>query len=94
MDNLEQEFDSMREFTDQEGRSWIATVRGIQGPDYKGRYFFVMAPEDDSQSEVALRDVRWNTERTARRTLETMSGAELRRRLRSALGRASAPVAG
>ncbi|MCG6989365.1 MAG: hypothetical protein LJF06_14465 [Gemmatimonadetes bacterium] len=84
----------MREFTDQEGRSWIAAVREIQGPDYKGRWFFVMAPKDDADSEVTLGDVRWNTERTARRTLETMSVVELRRRLRSALGRASAPVAG
>jgi hypothetical protein len=84
----------MREFTDQEGHSWIATVREIQGPDYKGRWFFVMAPKGDPDSEVALGDVRWNTERTARRTLETMSLVELRRRLRSALGRASAPVAG
>lgn len=84
----------MREFTDQEGRSWIATVREIQGPDYKGRWFFVMAPKDDPDSEVTLGDVRWNTERTARRTLETMSLVELRRRLRSALGRASVPLAG
>lgn len=91
---MEQEFESMREFTDQEGRSWMATVREIQGPDYKGRWLFVMAPKDDPDSEVALGDVRWNTERTARRTLETMSLVELRRRLRSALGRASAPVTG
>jgi hypothetical protein len=91
---LEQEFESMREFTDQEGRSWIATVREIQGPDYKGRCLLVMAPEDEPHAEVTLGDVRWNTERTARRTLETMSLVELRRRLRSALGRASAPVAG
>ncbi|MCG6957792.1 MAG: hypothetical protein LJF04_17520 [Gemmatimonadetes bacterium] len=84
----------MREFTDQDGRSWKALVRETPGPDYKGRYFFVMAPVEDPGSEVALRDVRWNTERTAQRTLDTMSHVELRRRLRSALGRASVPVAG
>jgi hypothetical protein len=84
----------MREFTDHDGRSWTATVHNIPGPDYKGRFYFVMAPKDDSGSEVALRDVRWNTERTARRTLETMSVVELRRRLRSAVGRALAPAAG
>lgn len=91
---MEQEYDGMREYTDQDGRSWIATVREIPGPDYKGRFFFVMTPADGPASEVALRDVRWNTERTARRTLETMSVVELRRRLRSALGRASVPTAG
>lgn len=84
----------MREFTDQDGRSWTATVRETPGPDYKGRFYFVMAPQDDPSGEVALRDVRWNTERTAQRTLETMSVVELRRRLRSAAGRASVPAAG
>jgi len=84
----------MRDFTDQDGRSWTALVHETPGPDYKGRFFFVMAPADDPAAEVALQDVRWNTERTARRTLDTMSQVELRRRLRSALGRASVPVAG
>jgi hypothetical protein len=84
----------MREFTDQDGRSWRAMVRETPGPDYKGRYFFVMAPVEDSGVEVALHDIRWNTQRTAQRTLDTMSQVELRRRLRSALGRAAAPVAG
>lgn len=84
----------MRDFTDQDGRSWKAMVRETPGPDYKGRFLFIMAPADDPGSEVALRDVRWNTERTARRTLDTMSQVELRRRLRSALGRSSLPVAG
>ena len=81
----------MREFTDQDGRSWKASVRETLGPDYKGRYFFVMAPIGDPGAEVALRDVRWNTERTAQRTLDTMSPVELRRRLRSAAGRAAVP---
>ncbi len=84
----------MREFTDQEGRSWTATVREVQGPDYKGRFYFVMAPADDAAGEVPLHDVRWNSERTARRTLEIMSVVELRRRLRSAVGRAPARAAG
>lgn len=84
----------MRTFTDRTGRSWTAAAREIQGPDYKGRFALVMTPEDDPASEVTLSDVRWNTERTARRTLETMSVVELRRRLRSALGRASALLAG
>ena len=43
--------------------------------------------------EVSLDDVRWNSERSAARTLETMSVVELRRRLRSARGRAPGGVA-
>ena len=81
----------MRHFDDQDGRSWIATVRESEDLDYKGRFVFVMTAEDDPGHQVALRDVRWNSERTARRTLETMSEVELRRRLRSAAGRAAVP---
>jgi hypothetical protein len=78
----------MREFTDAAGRTWIATHRAEEGPDYKGRVFMVLEPADASIGEpLELREVRWNSERTARRTLETMSPFELRRRLRSALGR-------
>jgi len=77
----------MRKFEDAEGRAWTAAVRERQGPDYKGRYYFWLEPADGGEA-VALLDVRWNSERTARRTLATMSEVELRRRLRSALGRA------
>lgn len=78
----------MREFTDASGRTWIASFREEQGPDYKGRLFMVLEPADASPSEpLELREVRWNSERTARRTLQTMSPFELRRRLRSAMGR-------
>jgi len=81
----------LRDFTDADGRAWTATVQEEQGTDYKGRYCFVLAPRDgDGQREVSLDDIRWNSERTARRTLETMSEVELRRRLRSALGRSRA----
>jgi hypothetical protein len=78
----------MREFTDTSGRSWTASVREEEGPDYKGRLFMVLEPTDLAVGEpLELREVRWNSERTARRTLETMSPFELRRRLRSVLGR-------
>jgi hypothetical protein len=77
----------MREFTDADGGAWTATVRERTGPDYKGRYYFSLEPKGGGDG-VALLDVRWNSERTARRTLATMSEVELRRRLRSALGRA------
>jgi hypothetical protein len=84
----------MRDFTDPDGRRWTARVEREEGPDYKGRFHLVMEPADGGRADsVALTDVRWNSERTARRTLETMSLVELRRRLRSAVRR-SAPVAG
>ena len=84
----------MREFTDASGRGWIASVRVEQGPDYKGRIFLVIQPADGSSVDaLELREVRWNSERTARRTLETMSDVELRRRLRAGLGRYGGPLA-
>lgn len=77
----------MRRFEDEQGQEWTATVARHQGMDYKGAFHLVMTPADGS-AQVELQDVRWNAERTARRTLETMSVVELRRRLRSARGRA------
>jgi hypothetical protein len=76
----------MREFTDTQGRTWVASTVEEEGTDYKGRFYLVLSSKDTG--EVAeLRDVRWNRRRSARRTLETMSVVELRRRLRSAVGR-------
>ncbi len=75
----------MRKFSDSDGAQWTAAVHETPGPDYKGRFYLVLA--DTAGSECALLDVRWNNERTARRTLDTMSETELRRRLRSATGR-------
>lgn len=78
----------MRDFTDADGRAWTATAREEQGTDYKGRLYLVLEPQDDAgPGDVVLEDIRWNSERTARRTLQTMSEVELRKRLRSALGR-------
>jgi hypothetical protein len=84
----------MKHFSDSEGRGWTADVAEREGADYKGRFFFVLRPSGDEGGEVALTDVRWNSERTARRSLETMSDVELRRRLRSARGRAATPAMG
>ena len=66
------------------------------GRDYQGRYFFVVRPEESSEGVegdpgFALPEIRWNSENAARRTLETMSEVELRRRLRTALGRVPTP---
>jgi hypothetical protein len=83
----------VRTFQDETGRSWVATVGHRPGVDYQGRYFFVVRPagkegtEGSGGGDLALPEIRWNSERTARRTLETMSEVELRRRLRSARGR-------
>ena len=78
----------MREFEDADGVRWTAEVAERDGPNYKGRYHLVMT-ELDGAEVVALEDIRWNSARTAERTLETMSVVELRRRLRSARGRAA-----
>jgi hypothetical protein len=85
----------MREFTDADGRRWRASAREEPSVDYKGRYFLVLQPVDVSSAhaspdELELAEVRWNSERTARRTISTMSEVELRRRLRQARGRREA----
>lgn len=78
----------MRRFTDQAGRTWLAVVREEPGIDYKGRFYLAFTPEGGPEDEVyPLEDVRWNTERTGLRTIETMSQFELRRRLAWALQR-------
>ena len=82
----------MRQFVDDRGDPWVASVASDDGGDYKGRYYLTLEASDgdDAGTRVALADVRWNSLKTARRTLATMSGVELRRRLRSARGRSSA----
>ena len=84
----------MRRFHDHEGHAWVASVAQEQGGDYKGRFYFVVDGEGEHEGRrVSLTDVRWNSFRTAERTLSTMSEVELRRRLRSALGRANRATA-
>lgn len=82
----------MRAFEDASGTGWTATVAEEDGADYKGRFYLVL--ESDAGRTVSLADVRWNSARTAARTLETMSIVELRRRLRSATGRGAGHAAG
>jgi len=78
----------MRTFQDETGATWVAGVRERAGDDYKGRFCLVMAQEGGRPGdEVGLDDVCWNSEKTAKRTLLTMSDTELKRRLRSAAGR-------
>jgi len=92
-ENLDQEGVAMRVFEDQDGREWRVAVSGEVGPEYKGRYHLTMEPVDGgAPGRVELLDIRWNSERTARRTFETMSLVELRRRLRNAAGRSATAV--
>ena len=78
----------MKKFLDDEGNTWVASVRARPGEDYKGRYCLLLRPENAPPEEgVELSDVRWNSRRTAERTLKTMSVTELRRRHRWAMGR-------
>ena len=65
----------------------MATVRSNEGLDFKGRHYLYFHPEEAEDQGVELLDVKWNSRETAERTLATMSGVELRRRLRSARGR-------
>ena len=82
----------MRKFLDSDGRAWVAAVRSEAGLDFKGRHHLYFHPEDAEDNGCELLDVRWNSQGTAERTLATMSDVELRRRLRSALGRGSKPA--
>lgn len=79
----------MRSFEDESGETWVATVEEREGNDYKGRFRLVMRPEDGEDASLVVGDILWNSERTARRTLETMSLVELRRKLGVARGRAA-----
>ena len=82
----------MTEFLDEDRRAWVAIVGSESGTDYKGRYYLHLHPRGGTDDEgVNLLDVRWNSLGTAERALATMSEVELRRRLRSAVGRASSP---
>jgi len=78
----------MREFQDDKGATWVASVEEKGGADYKGRYGFLIKPKaENGVGEHSLEDICWNSAKTAERTLATMSEAELRRRLSVALGR-------
>ena len=79
----------MRKFSDPDGDPWVATVRSEESLDFKGRHHLCFHPEGAEENAFELTDVRWNSLGTAERTLATMSGVELRRRLRSAVGRSA-----
>ena len=76
----------MKEFVDEQGGVWQTAVVERLGPDYKSR-FVLQISSAEGASTVTLEDVAWNSRHTARRSLDTMSTTELRRRLRIGLGR-------
>lgn len=77
----------MKRFTAQDGREWVATAREEDTPRHHGRWYLVLHPADGPTAELAVPEIRWKSQHTARRTLETMSEFELRRRLRIAARR-------
>lgn len=79
----------MREFQDEKGDTWIASIQERVGDDYKGRYCLRFSEAGAAESgALTVEDVRWNSPQTAERTLATMAVVELRRRLEIARARA------
>lgn len=83
----------MKQFTDEQGRAWVATALEEDSPRHFGRWYLVFEPAGKTEERVPVPEVRWQTQATARRTLQTMSEFELRRRVASALKRFGTPLA-
>lgn len=71
----------MRRFTDEEGREWIASAHEEETPRHHGRWYLVFEPADGAGAAHPMPEVRWQTRRTAERTIKTMAEHELRRRI-------------
>jgi hypothetical protein len=89
----------MKNFTDEQGRVWIASAREEQTPRHHGRWYLVVHPAGEPHRLLPVPEVRWQTRASAVRTLATMSEFELRRRLHIMLEReleepGASPVAG
>jgi hypothetical protein len=80
----------MKQFTDEQGREWIATAVEENTSRHHGRWYMVFEPSNNAGEKLPVPEVRWQTAATADRTLRTMSDFELRRRLSSALTRYAA----
>jgi len=80
----------MREFKDDDGQQWVARALEEATPRHHGKWYLVFQPADDPTRSHPLPEIRWQTQATADRTLNTMSEFELRRRLNSALRRHAA----
>lgn len=69
----------MKTFMDNDGSSWVADAREEDSPRHHTRWYLIFEGPDGSLFPTP--EVRWQTRATARRTLQTMSDFELRRRL-------------
>ena len=76
----------MREFTDEEGRSWHAVALDAVVAHAKPGAVLAFAPADQPGAEPIRSSVTFNSQKAADFALGTMSVKELRRRL--SLGRA------
>lgn len=77
----------MKTFQDETGRAWVATAREEQTPRHHGRWYLVIHPDGIPEPDLPMPEVRWQSLRSAVRTLATMSEFELRRRLHVLLER-------
>lgn len=77
----------MKEFTDENGSGWVASAREEDTPRHHGRWYLVFHPAGGEDRILAMPEVRWQSRRSAVRTLNTMSVFELRRRLHLRLER-------
>ncbi len=82
----------MREFTDERGRAWRAGAIEEDTPRHHGRWYLYFRPADAETPRIEVPDVRWQTLRSAERTLGTMSVFDLRRRLAAQERRAGVPA--
>jgi hypothetical protein len=79
-------------FADESGLEWIAVASEERTPRHHTRWYLTFHAADRPDRVYPMREVKWQTEVTAERTLRTMSVFELRRRLRTALSRAGEPA--
>lgn len=70
----------MKQFIDDDGSVWVATVERETTPRHHGRFYLVFQREDGSD-RMAMPEVRWGTPASAERILQTMADFELKRRL-------------
>lgn len=84
----------MRKFTDERGRAWLADALEEDTPRHHGRWYLYFRPEETETPRLEMPDVRWQTLRSAERTLATMSVFDLRRRLAANARRADGAAPG
>lgn len=75
----------MKQFTDENGRGWVARPAEEPTPRHHGKWYLVFESADQTGEAYPVPEFRWQNQPTADRTLRTMSDFELRRRLQSAL---------